>query len=155
MRSNVIRYRALRGMKDILPGEIRKWHLAEATAREIFRRHGFREIRTPMLESYDLFARSVGESTDIVHKEMYVMERGEEKIALRPENTAAVARAYIEHSLNHGSRGDNLPHGPVTSRTDPSGGDSPRSRHRSGCCDRWLPGPWPAARSYSSWRPGR
>ena len=102
------RYRALRGMKDILPDEVRKWQLAENRAREIFRRFGFHEIRTPILESFDLFARSVGESTDIVHKEMYVLERGDEKIALRPENTASVARAYIEHALHHGVQGERL-----------------------------------------------
>lgn len=102
------RYRALRGMKDILPAEIRKWQLAESRARGCFRRYGFAEIRTPLLESYDLFARSVGESTDIVHKEMYVMERGDERIALRPESTAAVARAYVEHSLDHGTQGERL-----------------------------------------------
>jgi histidyl-tRNA synthetase len=102
------RYRALRGMKDILPGEVRKWQLAEGKAREIFARHGFREIRTPILESYDLFARGIGEATDIVHKEMYRFERDGEAIALRPENTAPVVRAIIEHSLHHGVEAERL-----------------------------------------------
>jgi histidyl-tRNA synthetase len=97
------RVKALRGMRDILPAEIRKWHLAEGKAREIFGRYGYREIRTPILEPYELFARGVGESTDIVHKEMYVLERERERVALRPENTASVVRAYIEHSLQQSS----------------------------------------------------
>ena len=102
------KYRLLRGMKDILPADVGKWQLAESRAREVFARFGFREIRTPVMESYDLFARGIGEGTDIIHKEMYVIERGEEKIALRPENTAAVVRAYIEHSLHHGVQGERL-----------------------------------------------
>jgi len=102
------RYRALRGTKDILPDEIFKWRLAEERAREIFSRYGFQEIRTPVFEAYDLFARGMGESTDIVHKEMYVMERGGERIALRPENTAAVVRAFLEHSLEHMPGADRL-----------------------------------------------
>ncbi len=98
------RFQALRGMRDILPSEIGKWHLAESLARQIFRRYGYEEIRTPILEAYELFARGVGESSDIVHKEMYVLEREREKLALRPENTAPVVRAYIQHSLHHAAR---------------------------------------------------
>lgn len=104
----MLRYRALRGTKDILPGEIRKWRLAEERARSTFGRYGFVEIRTPILEAYDLFARGVGESTDIVNKEMYVLERGEERVALRPENTAPVVRAYLENGLQHDPRAERL-----------------------------------------------
>ena len=87
------RFQALRGMRDILPPEIAKWHLAESRAREVVSRYGYAEIRTPILEAYELFARGVGESSDIVHKEMYVLERERERLALRPENTAPVGSA--------------------------------------------------------------
>jgi histidyl-tRNA synthetase len=97
------RFKALRGTRDILPDEIGKWYLAESCAREIFARYGYREIRTPILEAYELFARGIGEGTDIVHKEMYVLERERERVALRPENTAPVVRAYLEHSLQQTS----------------------------------------------------
>ncbi len=93
------RLKALRGTRDILPDEMARWYLAESRAREIFARYGYREIRTPILEAYELFARGIGEGTDIVHKEMYVLQRGRERVALRPENTAPVVRAYLEHSL--------------------------------------------------------
>jgi histidyl-tRNA synthetase len=100
--------RAVRGTKDILPAEIGKWRLAEERARQIFGRYGFAEIRTPILEAYELFARGVGEATDIVHKEMYVLERGDERVALRPENTAPVVRAYLEHGLQHDPRAERM-----------------------------------------------
>lgn len=93
------RLKALRGTRDILPDEMARWYLAESRAREIFARYGYREIRTPIIEAYELFARGIGEGTDIVHKEMYVLQRGRERVALRPENTAPVVRAYLEHSL--------------------------------------------------------
>lgn len=93
------RLKALRGTRDILPDEMPRWYLAESKAREIFARYGYREIRTPILEAYELFARGIGEGTDIIHKEMYVLQRGRERMALRPENTAPVVRAYLEHSL--------------------------------------------------------
>ncbi len=96
------RYAALRGMRDILPDEMPRWRFVERTARETFARYGFREIRTPILEATGLFARSVGESTDIVNKEMYTFERGDESVCLRPENTASVVRAFVEHSLHRG-----------------------------------------------------
>ncbi len=94
------RYKAVRGTCDILPEDARRWRLVEATAHDIFSLYGFREIRTPVLESTDLFSRSVGESTDIVSKQMYTFERGSESMTLRPENTASVVRAFIEHSLH-------------------------------------------------------
>ncbi len=94
------RFAALRGTRDLLPGELETWRFVERTARDLFARYGFREIRTPVLESTELFARSVGASTDIVHKEMYTFQRGDESVCLRPENTASVARALVEHSLH-------------------------------------------------------
>jgi len=91
---------AIKGTRDILPEEAGKWQLAEATARRVFRRYGFREIRTPIFESTELFARGIGEGTDIVSKEMYTFtDRGGRSLTLRPENTAPVVRAAIEHNL--------------------------------------------------------
>lgn len=96
------RYPALRGMRDILPGEVSRWQRVERIAREVFERYGFREMRTPLLEATELFSRSVGGSTDIVRKEMYTMAAGDESVTLRPENTASVVRAFVEHSLHRG-----------------------------------------------------
>lgn len=93
-------FQALRGTRDILPDEIGRWQFIEATAREVFERYGFREIRTPLIESTSLFTRSVGETTDIVRKEMYTFEAAGESITLRPENTASVVRAVVEHALH-------------------------------------------------------
>jgi histidyl-tRNA synthetase len=93
-------YRAVRGTRDILPEEAARWQFVEATAREHLHRYGFREIRTPVLEATELFARGVGGSTDIVRKEMYTFAAGEESVTLRPENTASVVRAFVEHSLH-------------------------------------------------------
>src|SRR5919198_4212519 len=95
----------IRGTRDILPEEMPLWRRVEELAREAFRRYGFREIRTPIIEKTELFARGVGEATDIVHKEMYTfIDRGREdregeSLSLRPENTASVVRAYIQHKM--------------------------------------------------------
>jgi histidyl-tRNA synthetase len=96
------RYQAPRGTRDILPDEIGRWQLLETAAREIFERYGYREIRTPILEVTELFARSVGLTSDIVRKEMYTLSAGGESVTLRPENTASVVRAFVEHSLHRG-----------------------------------------------------
>ena len=94
------KFEALRGMEDILPGEAEKWQWVEEKARTFFEAHSFKEIRTPLLEVTDLFTRSVGEASDIVHKEMFSFEdRGGRHVALRPEMTASVARAVIEKGL--------------------------------------------------------
>jgi len=95
-------YRAVRGTRDILPGEVARWRFLERTVREVFARYGFREIRTPLLEATELFARTVGEGSDIVRKEMYTFARGDESVSLRPENTASVVRAFVEHALHRG-----------------------------------------------------
>ena len=96
---------SVKGTRDLLPPETRVWNRVEAAAREVFALHGFDEIRTPLLESTELFVRSVGESTDIVHKEMYTFtDRGGRSVTLRPENTAGVARAYVEHALAQAGR---------------------------------------------------
>ena len=92
---------AVRGFKDILPPETEKWRNIEETAHKVFRAFGFREIRIPLLEKTELFCRGIGESTDIVEKEMYTfLDRGEESLTLRPEATASVIRAYLEHTLH-------------------------------------------------------
>src|SRR5205085_3263604 len=90
----------VRGTRDLLPQDMPLWHRVETVAREAFRRYGFREIRTPIFEKTELFARGVGEATDIVHKEMYTfVDRNEESLTLRPEATASVVRAYIQHKM--------------------------------------------------------
>ncbi|MGD1063828.1 MAG: histidine--tRNA ligase [Terracidiphilus sp.] len=98
--------KAVRGTRDLLPPETELWNRIEATARKIFARYNFGEIRTPIFEDTGLFARSVGEETDIVSKEMYTWEdraraqsEKAQSLTLRPENTAGVVRAYIEHKL--------------------------------------------------------
>jgi histidyl-tRNA synthetase len=98
--------KAVRGTRDLLPPETGVWNFVEAKVREVFRAYNFQEIRTPIFESTELFARGVGEETDIVAKEMYTWEdRGRaqsdhgQSLTLRPENTAGVVRAYIEHKL--------------------------------------------------------
>ena len=97
--------KAIRGFHDILPGEVEKWHFVEAKARKIFDDFGFSEIKIPIAEKTELFTRSIGESTDIVEKEMYTFnDRKGESITLRPEATASVARAYIEHRLYENNR---------------------------------------------------
>lgn len=93
-----IKINAVKGMNDVLPGAVGRWQELEATAREVFALYGYREVRTPVVEPYALFARGVGEQTDIVSKEMYVFEdKGEDRLALRPEGTAGTIRAFIEH----------------------------------------------------------
>ena len=95
---------AVKGTRDILPAEAGRWQFVEAQAREVFERYGFREIRTPIFESTELFARGVGEGTDIVAKEMYTfLDRKGRSLTLRPENTAPVARAYLQHGMQRGS----------------------------------------------------
>ncbi len=92
--------KAIRGFNDILPDEIGKWQFVEKTAREVFEGFGFSEIRIPILEKTELFSRGIGEATDIVEKEMYTfIDRGGHSLTLRPEATASMARAYLEHQL--------------------------------------------------------
>ncbi len=91
----------LRGMNDILPPEIFLWQEVEQKARSFFGRYGYHEIRTPVLEDMSVFTRTIGETTNIVEKEMYVFQdRGGKWVALRPEGTASVVRAFIEHHLS-------------------------------------------------------
>lgn len=95
-----MKFRSIKGTKDILPEESFLWQKVETVVRQTMHSFGYREIRTPIFEQTGLFARSIGELTDIVSKEMYTfLDRSEESITLRPEGTAAVLRAYIQHSL--------------------------------------------------------
>ena len=88
------------GMNDVLPDQMYLWHKIECTAREIFGHYGFREIRTPMLEETALFARGMGADTQVVQKEMYTFDdKGGDSVTMRPEGTAGVMRAYLQHSL--------------------------------------------------------
>ncbi len=93
--------KAVKGTRDLLPPATEVWNRVEATARAVFRAYNYHEIRTPILEETQLFARGVGEETDIVTKEMYTFtDRDDTSLTLRPENTASVIRAYIEHRLD-------------------------------------------------------
>lgn len=95
-----MRYSAPRGTQDILPRESPRWQYVEAKFRDVCRLYGYHELRTPTFEETELFARSIGEHTDIVGKEMYTfLDRAERSMTLRPEGTAPVVRAYIQHSL--------------------------------------------------------
>lgn len=91
--------KAPKGTKDILPEEIINWQNIENIAEEVFSRANFKEIRTPVFEDTDLFERGVGDTTDIVNKEMYTFEKSDRSLTLRPENTAGVVRAYLEHNM--------------------------------------------------------
>lgn len=93
----VLKIKALKGFKDIVPGEVELWQYLEKVARNVFQRFQFSEIRLPILEETELFARSIGEATDIVEKEMYTFV--DKQITMRPEATASLLRAYIEHGL--------------------------------------------------------
>jgi histidyl-tRNA synthetase len=91
----------IRGFKDILPGEVEIWQQIEKAARDLLEQFGYREIRIPIMERTELFARSIGEDTDIVEKEMYTFpDRKGDLITLRPEATASICRAYIQHKLH-------------------------------------------------------
>ncbi len=91
---------AIRGTQDILPGTIERWQFVEATACRVFEQYGYAEIRTPIIEREELFAKGTGETTDIVQKEMYAFtDKDGERITLRPEATPSLVRAFVEHSL--------------------------------------------------------
>jgi len=96
----VLLIKSIRGFRDILPGEVEKWQFLEGEARGIFELFGFAELRVPVLERTELFARSIGEETDIVGKEMYTFpDRDGDSLTLRPEATASIMRAYLENGL--------------------------------------------------------
>jgi histidyl-tRNA synthetase len=93
-------YRAAKGMNDLLPDDMRRWHVVEGAFRRTVERYGFAEVRTPHLEPTELFVRSTGETTDIVQKEMFTFRHHEDSLTLRPEGTPGAARAYIQHTVH-------------------------------------------------------
>ena len=100
MAAGTYRARSVKGMRDLLPPETEVWSRVEASARAVFARYGFVEIRTPIVEETEVFVRGVGEATDIVGKEMYTFaDKNGKSLTLRPENTAPVARAFAEHGM--------------------------------------------------------
>ncbi len=93
--------KSVRGMNDLLPPDSAKWHYFESRCHELFSRYGYQEVRTPILESTDLFCRGIGEATDIVEKEMYSFpDKSDRPMTMRPEGTASCVRAYIQHSMH-------------------------------------------------------
>ena len=99
-RKDFVSITGIKGMNDILPGEIATWQFLEQAARRVFQAYGFTEIRTPVVEKTELFCRSIGETTDIVEKEMYTFaDKSGHSLTLRPEGTAPVMRAFIENKL--------------------------------------------------------
>jgi histidyl-tRNA synthetase len=91
---------AVRGTRDILPGEVEKWQRLEQAARELCERYGYLEVRTPIIEREELFAKGTGETTDIVQKEMYTfVDKSGDRVTLRPEATPSMVRAFVEHNL--------------------------------------------------------
>ncbi|MBI4849066.1 MAG: histidine--tRNA ligase [Nitrospirae bacterium] len=95
-----MKHKTLKGFQDILPPEISVWQHIEKISRDVFKTYGYQEIRLPVLESTDIFTRSIGETSDIVEKEMYTFtDKGDRSVTLRPEGTASFVRAYVEHHL--------------------------------------------------------
>lgn len=128
-----MKYKSVKGMEDILPEEVRVWQWVEETARRDLESYGYTEIRTPILEDTSVFIRSIGETTDIVTKEMYTFkDRKERSLSLRPEGTAPIVRAYIEHSLDKNSTESKLYYiGPMFRSERPQKGRS-RQFHQIG-----------------------
>lgn len=95
-----MKYKIIRGFRDILPGEIERWHFIENAAREVFESYGFNELRLPVIESTEIYCTGIGDTTDIVEKEMYTFDdRDGSSLTLRPEGTAGVVRSFIENSF--------------------------------------------------------
>ena len=114
---------AIRGMNDLLAGELPYWQRVEAAARELFADYGYREMRVPLVEHAELFRRSIGEHTDIVEKEMYSFDdRGGDRLSLRPEVTAGLVRAAIEHGLLHNQKQRLWTSGPMFRHERPQAG---------------------------------
>jgi histidyl-tRNA synthetase len=122
--ANKAKFQAIKGTRDLLPPETELWNRVEQTAREVFGTYGFGEIRPPIFEPTELFARSIGLETDVVSKEMYSFEdRDETSVSLRPEATAGICRAYIEHGMHAWPQPVKLYHtGPMFRRERPQKG---------------------------------
>jgi len=133
---------AVRGMNDILPEEAERWETLEELLRDWLRSYGYRNVRTPILEATALFRRAIGETTDIVEKEMYsfIDELNGEELTLRPEATASVARAAAEHSLTYGGPQRLYYIGPMYRHERPQKGRY-RQFHQVGAEALGFPGP--------------
>ena len=132
---------AVRGMNDLLADQVPYWQLVERAARELFADYGYREMRVPLLERAELFQRSIGEHTDIVEKEMYTFEdRGGDLLSLRPEATAGLVRAAIEHGLLHNQKQRLWTSGPMFRHERPQAGRY-RQFHQIDCEAFGYPGP--------------
>lgn len=94
-----MKLKPVKGMQDILPEEVRRWQVVEERFRRTVELCGFAEVRTPLLEATELFQRSTGETTEVVEKQMFTLERGSETLSLRPEGTPSCARTYIHESV--------------------------------------------------------
>lgn len=135
------RIQAVKGMNDLLPGQIGHWHRVEAVLRDVAWRYGYQEIRTPVLEKTELFRQAIGDQTDIVEKEMYVFEdAGGVSLALRPEATASTVRAGNEHGLFHNRKQRLWYMGPMFRRERPQKGRY-RQFHQFGIEAFGWPGP--------------
>ncbi|MBF8247399.1 MAG: hisS, partial [Bacteroidetes bacterium] len=119
-----MKYRSIKGTKDILPSETASWLQVETVIRTVMNDFGYREIRTPIFEQTSLFARSIGELTDIVSKEMYTfIDRSDESLTLRPEGTASTLRAFIQNNLGEQSPLTKVYyHGPMFRQERPQAG---------------------------------
>ncbi|HOB61012.1 MAG TPA: histidine--tRNA ligase [Candidatus Competibacteraceae bacterium] len=134
-------FQAIRGMNDILPSESSLWQHLEATVRDVLAAYGYHEIRLPIVEKTELFARSIGEVTDIVEKEMYTFDdRNGESLTLRPEGTAGCLRACIEHGLLHNQTQRLWYAGPMFRYEKPQKGRY-RQFHQVGAEAYGMPGP--------------
>ena len=132
---------AIRGMNDLLADQLPHWQRVESVARELFADYGYREMRVPVVEHAELFQRSIGEHTDIVEKEMYSFEdRGGDRLSLRPEATAGLVRAAIEHGLLHNQRQRLWTSGPMFRHERPQQGRY-RQFHQIDCEAFGYPGP--------------
>ncbi len=136
-----MKLRAVKGMHDILPDEIGRWHRLEAAFRAMASRHGYEEVRTPVCEPTPLFVRSIGEATDVVEKEMYSFRRHDDELTLRPEGTAGAARAYLEHTVHARQAVTRWSYlGPMFRGERPARGRQ-RQFHQAGCEIYGDPGP--------------
>lgn len=132
---------SIRGMHDILPADMAAWHRLENTIRSVFRSYGYDEIRIPALEKTELFARAIGDATDVVQKEMYSFEdRGGDWLSLRPEGTAGVVRAVIQNGLLYAAPLRLWYMGPMFRRERPQKGRT-RQFHQVGAEVFGAPGP--------------
>jgi histidyl-tRNA synthetase len=132
---------AIRGMNDLLADQLPYWQRVEAAARELFADYGYREMRVPVVEHAELFQRSIGEHTDIVEKEMYSFDdRGGDRLSLRPEATAGLVRAAIEHGLLHNQKQRLWTAGPMFRHERPQQGRY-RQFHQIDCEAFGFPGP--------------